>query len=106
MCNSKLRFLLTDEKETYLETLEIKEIMENHKCVTQDTIKMKEITITYGNRNLSLFDLMYDCKEKLKGTFSFQFNCKKEIMMACLLPSGEIFACFIINPKGNRHSAY
>ena len=33
--SSKLRVLLTDEKETYLEQLEIKEIMENHTCVTQ-----------------------------------------------------------------------
>lgn len=80
--------------------------MENHSCVSQDTIKMTDIMITYGDNKLSLFDLMYDFKENLSGTFSFQFNCKKEIMMACLLPSGEIFACFIINPQGNRHSAY
>ena len=106
MCNSKLRFLLTDEKETYLEKLQIKEIMENHSCVTQDAINMKEIMIAYGELKLSLFDLMYDVKEKLNGTFSFQFNEKKEIMMACLLPSGKIFACFIINPLGNRNSAF
>ena len=69
MCNTKLRVLLTDEKETYLEKLEIKEIMENHTCVTQETIDMRNIMIHYSDKKISLFDMMYDCKEKLNCTF-------------------------------------
>ena len=59
-----------------------------------------------GNEKTCLFDLMFDLKEKLKCTFQFKFNGKKEIVMACVLLSGDIFACFLINTSGNQHCVY
>ena len=67
---------------------------------------MKNLEVTVGERKIRLYDLMFDMKENLKCSFHFKFNNKREIVMSCVLLSGDIFCCFIINTAGNQQCAY
>ena len=101
MGSQKLRFLVTEEKNSYLEKIEIKEIEENHECTTKSTIDTTKIYLTIGTEKITLFDLMYECKNRLKCSFRWQFNQKMEIMLTFILQSGYMFTGFIINHVGS-----
>lgn len=44
---------------------------------------------------------MYECKNRLKCSFRWQFNQKMEIMLTFILQSGYMFTGFIINHVGS-----
>ena len=67
---------------------------------------MKTLEVTVGEKKIRLYDLMFDMKENLKCSFQFKFNNRREIVMSCVLLSGDIFCCFIINTAGNQNCAY
>ena len=93
----KLRYLVTPETNNYLQMLEIKEIIQSHKLLTKRKLDTKKIMISSLGYKTSIFDMMYDYKQNLRCTFEFKFNRDRcDILMVCKLPSGQIFAAFLI----------
>ena len=76
-CQQKLRYLITPEAEDHLKKMSIIEIKENHSCDVVRTIETDKIHVKIGNQPMSLFDLMFEMKNKLECSFEFKFNSEK-----------------------------
>ena len=61
---------------------------------------MNTTDITVQGYDYSLFDIMYGLKSIIDCRFEFKFSIKEQnIVMACYLPNGYIYAAFIITER-------
>lgn len=94
--SQKLTYLLTPEASLYLENLEIKQISENHNCISLNNFSTKNIELSSGR---CLFDVMYDMVN-LNCGFNFYLNDESmQVLIECSTQADYIIGLFLIDTE-------